>query len=176
MTPDEALRRIAEREEWRTVIDWPDYEVSSTGQVRSRKSGRVRIRRQHLSAHRYHAVVLSMDGRTKRAKVAHLVARAFLGPRPADSTVNHKDGDRLNNHAANLEYITQGENNRHAYELGLRKKGEQHHSAKLSVEDIREIRRLVADGWTKTAVANRFGVTRPSVCDIIFGVTWRHVA
>lgn len=59
-------------------------------------------------------------GRVKSFLVHRLIARAFLGP-PPDSTnrwlVNHKDGDKSNNHAANLEYATVSQNVAHHYRL-----------------------------------------------------------
>jgi len=57
-----------------------------------------------------------------RYSVHRLVAYAYLEP-PTDPTrtqVNHIDGDKLNNHYTNLEWITGKENVKHAYETGLR--------------------------------------------------------
>ena len=51
--------------------------------------------------------------------VHRLVAEAFHGLIPAGYTVNHMDGNILNNAASNLEIITHAENMRHAYEFGL---------------------------------------------------------
>lgn len=48
-----------------------------------------------------------------------MVTEAFLGIRPKDLTVNHIDGDKLNNSKENLEYITRTENIKHAVKLGL---------------------------------------------------------
>ena len=54
-----------------------------------------------------------------RLHVHQLVAKQFL-PNPDNRTqVNHKDGNKLNNHVDNLEWATNGENQIHAYQTGL---------------------------------------------------------
>lgn len=49
--------------------------------------------------------------------VHHLVAEVFHGESVLE--VNHKDGNKLNNHWTNLEYVTRRENHLHGVELGL---------------------------------------------------------
>jgi hypothetical protein len=48
-----------------------------------------------------------------------LVAKFFIGERPENYVVNHKDGNKLNNRPANLEYVTIAENIYHAVQNGL---------------------------------------------------------
>ena len=64
-------------------------------------------------------VNLYKDGKPKEFLVARLVAMTFLGLPPKGYTVNHKDGNRLNNAIENLEWLTIGDNVRHAFETGL---------------------------------------------------------
>lgn len=54
-------------------------------------------------------------------RVHRLVAAAFLGESEEGHVVNHKNGDRFDNRVENLEYVTQGENVKHAWDNGLRK-------------------------------------------------------
>lgn len=107
--------------EWRECF-YGFYEVSNEGQVRRKKpcprtgsSWAGRMLKPSLNWCGYYRVMLSARTVKKERKIHALVARAFIGPRPAGLQVNHKDGNRLNNHASNLEYTTPGENTRHYF-------------------------------------------------------------
>ena len=92
------------------------YEVSDQGQVRSKAKGR--ILRPRASGPGYSAVSLSKHGKVKNRYIHHLVAFAFIGKRPDGMDINHKDCDKENNAVSNLEYISHGENQRHAARMG----------------------------------------------------------
>lgn len=107
-------------EVWKTIKDFPNYEVSNTGKVRNKETKyiirplngsngylSVRIRKQH-------------GDYEKPSRLIHrLVAEAFLGGKHPDLQVNHKDGNKHNNHVNNLEWCTRKENSQHALSLGL---------------------------------------------------------
>lgn len=57
----------------------------------------------------------------KRFFVHRLVAYHFVDGYQDGLVVNHKDGNKLNNEADNLEWVTRSENDLHAFKLGLRK-------------------------------------------------------
>ena len=65
----------------------------------------------------YEAVKLYYNGRYNQHYVHRLVAEAFIDGR--DETVNHKDGNKQNNHVSNLEWMSYSDNNKHARENGL---------------------------------------------------------
>lgn len=109
-------------ETWRPVPRWESYyEVSDLGQVRSlprnkphwrggtmRVAGR--ILKQATLATGYQRVTLQVENRREQRDVQTLVAEAFFGSRPRGEEVRHKDGNRRNNRADNLEYGTSGQN------------------------------------------------------------------
>lgn len=64
-----------------------------------------------------------------------LVASTFIGDIEG-KTVNHKDGNTLNNAIDNLEIVTQLENNIHAIQTGLMPTGEKHGKAKYTDEEL----------------------------------------
>lgn len=67
----------------------------------------------------YQKVMLYKNGEYKNALVHRLVAEAFVENPDNKKIVNHKDGDKTNNYADNLEWVTHGENMTHAYKNGL---------------------------------------------------------
>lgn len=166
---------------WRAISGWP-YEISSSGVLRH-TSGR--IRKVHPTGWGYPIAELwrGDGGRGERKFVAlhNLVAEHFLGPRPLEKEVNHKDGIKMHNCSANLEYMTRSENLYHAYATGLNKRenhsmpGERHPNAKLLDTDIPKIRTLAKQGLTQKEIARRFSVCANTVGGILRADNWRHV-
>lgn len=119
--------------------------------------------------------------RLRKSYVHRIVCRAWHGPPPTpDHEVNHIDGDKLNNHPDNLEWVTHRENLQHAWSTGLtppppRPLGEEHHSAKLTRESVLELRRLWRAGWTSPQLAARYGISQRSAYSAATGRTWKHV-
>lgn len=64
-------------------------------------------------------VNLWKDGKPKEFLVARLVALTFLGEPQQGFTVNHKDGNRMNNAIYNLEWLSLADNIKHGFETGL---------------------------------------------------------
>lgn len=114
-------------EDWKSIDNWETYKVSNHGRVFSCKSSK--IMKICVSQHGYEYVNLSrvIKGTLKQRRfyIHRIVALHFLWPPIGVMDVNHKDGNKRNNNIANLEFVTRGENIRHAVRLGLRtyKKG-----------------------------------------------------
>ena len=66
-----------------------------------------------LNRHGYLDVNLSKEGKHRTFRVHKLVAEAFHGPRPLGKIVHHKDGNKLNNRADNLEWLSHHEHGLH---------------------------------------------------------------
>jgi hypothetical protein len=128
---------------WAPVREFPEhYEISSHGQLRRKKSGK--LRKPQAIKGGYVLATMSVNGKIFGRYVHRLVVDAFLGPIALGLEVNHKDGVKTNNGVANLEVVTTSENRIHRYRvLGCKPNrviGIRHHSAILPWEQIQAIR------------------------------------
>lgn len=105
-------------EEWKIIPNYECYyEASNTGKVRNLVTKL--ILKQDISRN-YPKVCLSKENKKKTLTIHRLIATTFLKKDIENLTVNHKDGNKLNNNVKNLECITLSENINHAFENGLR--------------------------------------------------------
>ena len=118
-------------EVWKDISGFEGrYQVSDAGRVRSldrkvhgvSKAGRVYPRKVRGAVLRPGAcrgyLIVNLHP-TGTIAVHLLVARAFVGGCAPGLEVNHKDGDKHNNAAANLEWVTRRGNQIHAVATGL---------------------------------------------------------
>ena len=170
------------QEEWRPVPGYEGlYEVSTLGSVRRAKDSRLRsaghVLALSISTQGYPQITLSREGKRRTEKVHHVVAAAFIGPRPEGMYVLHSDGTKTNNNTENLRYGSPSENmydaHRHGTNCGF-KKGTEHDRAKLTEGQVREIRAI--KGRTISSLSREYGVARKTVRQIINKEIWRHVS
>lgn len=96
---------------WGKIKDFPDYEISTDGQVMSFKGGKPHLLKQWISDKGYCMVGLSRNGIEYNKRVHVLMAETFIGPAtPQKPLVLHYDDNKLNNNLYNLEYGTFSEN------------------------------------------------------------------
>ncbi|SEJ87679.1 NUMOD4 motif-containing protein [Sphingobium sp. AP50] len=170
---------IIQHEEWRSVNGYEGfYEVSNMGRVRSLerftsrglKGGNVLA--TPPSAVGYSTITLCRDGTQKCAYVHHLVAAAFLGPRPYKHDICHNDGDRLNNEAANLRYDTRAGNFADMHVHGTRYVSKRR---KLTPDVVRLIRSRLDEGQSGRSLAFEYDVTPAAITHIKQGKNWSHL-
>lgn len=162
-------------EEWRDVPSYKGYYLASSfGQVWSVKSSKL-LKSGFVSG--YPMVVLCKDGAHKDFYVHRLVLLAFVGPPPKGHECNHKNGTKTDNRPENLEWVLPSENIKHSIEvLGHSRTGSDGPGAKLTEDDVREIRRLYKTGkWNQYELANIFGVSQPAVSNIVRRTAWASV-
>lgn len=127
------------KEVYRTIKEFPKYEVSSVGNIRNLRTGKTL--KPCIDYLGYGIVNLyNEDLKLHRRKISRLVAKAFI-PNPENKrVVNHKDLDKSNDCVDNLEWCTHKENTQHAMRNGIRM------GTPKGYKFSREVRRNMSEG------------------------------
>lgn len=172
-----------QEERWRPVRGFVGlYEVSNLGRVRSIsryvKFGRGekliegRILAQSMSAG-YPAVCLCDGPYQSKRNIHRLVAEAFV---PGEGeVVRHLDGDQMNSRAENLAWGSHKDNEADKVRHGTKLEGVSHPNAKVTPDQVRQIRRLHAQKNSQLDIARVTGVNRGTVGKIVRGEAWGSV-
>lgn len=147
-------------EEWRQCEGYYPYEISNTGKVRNRRTGR--IMKTFINSHGYEAISLRKDGECKIRPIHRLLAEAYIEGDHEGLDVNHIDGNKRNNDLNNLEFCTRKENTIHGFRMGL---NWSHKKKKVQIIETGEIFNSI------TECAMHLGVDRTAVGSCINGRT-----
>ncbi len=141
------------------------YRISTFGRVFSKsrvieRNGKPAVLKGRMlkirvpKRNKYYATVgLCRNGVVHSMYLHRLIAETFI-PNPKNKPeVNHKDGNRRNNHVSNLEWITHRGNARHAARLGLWAK------QKLTHDQVRVIKKRLKQGEVQKVIAKEYGVS-----------------
>jgi hypothetical protein len=97
-------------EKWNKIKDFPDYEVSNLGNVKSNKRNRTMILSARKCNGGYCLVAIWKDNKRYDRLIHRLVAEAFIDNTDNKPEIDHIDRNPLNNKVENLRYVTRSEN------------------------------------------------------------------
>ncbi len=153
---------------FKNIPGLPSYRVGSDGSVWSLKTERL-LACVRENASGYFVVTLYRRGSGKVVRrLHHLVLEAFVGPRPPGMEACHNDDDRTNNALCNLRWGTRLENA--ADRVRNRRTG-----AKVTDEQVVEIREEAARGTPQKILAGKFGVGANHISRIVRRTHRKHV-
>ena len=168
---DSVEEKHIEGEIWMPINGYEGlYEVSNFGRI---KSLRKNIILSLNNNGEYSRVNLSKDTKQKNKLVHILVAEAFISNPENKKFINHKKGNKKDNRATELEWMTQVENNKHSYDTGLARvnRGESNGSSKLTEKDVIKIRELHFK-LSSRKIGEIFNVCHSTILDVINNKTW----
>ena len=165
-------------EEWRPIPGFlPRYRISSLGRLVNTETGRELG--GELDRDGYRRVNLSDGTASRKRRIHRLVCEAFHGPCPSGHECGHLNGTKLDNSATNLAWVTRRENMQHNNLHGVSgrggPKGERHPDAKLTAEDVIQMRFRARGGESCRALGRAFGVGHAQANAIIRGAAWKGV-
>jgi len=177
-------------EVWKDVPGYEGfYQVSDLGQVKSlakkvsMSDGRTYTVREKLLKPtwrgRYFYVMFSNSGKEITNLVHRLVLLAFAGPCPEGMECRHLDGNSKNNQLKNLKWGTKKDNGEDRVRHGTSKgahPGEEHHNAKLSAGQVREIRKRARNGERPCNLAREFVISESIIRRIRDGMGWKSIS
>jgi hypothetical protein len=163
---------------WKPILGFEGfYECSSFGNFRSVRGGKGTRFHKPIktwqSDRGYARIELRVNRKRHKVFAHRLIAKTFFGD--SDLTVNHKNGIRHDNRIENLEFLSSGDNTRHAARITGRNQGEKHGRAKLNNADAKAIRIQRESGQRVADIAKQYGVARSTISMLLTGKNWSSI-
>ena len=159
-------------EQWRDVLGFENiYQVSDYGNVRSIKSGLGKKITKPTKGDTRPFVNLHKNGKQKIMRIHKIVLEAFVGECPEGLECCHNDGNSQNNHVSNLRWDTHKSNIHDRIKHGTSNRGELCGTAKLTLEQVRQIRN---DNRLQKFIAADYKVNASVISRIKTGSRWKY--
>lgn len=164
-------------EEWKEIPGFPFQYISNLGRVTNYTGGLRSTFLMGRKNHKYVHVHLYNGKESKNKSVHRLIAEAFVPNTQNKPYVNHINGIKTDNRPENLEWCTQLENVRHSISIGTYALGEKHSHAKLTNDQVREIReiRISNPDITIKELSKKYGINPGGMSRVCSGVHYKNV-
>ena len=156
------------------IINGATYTVYENGDVYGKQKKII----QRTNIDGYLTFTAGKKGNRMSVRTHRLVAKAFVPNPNGYPEVDHKDANRENAAASNLEWVSHQENVNRAHKKGHyagRIQGEKNPKAKLKEEQVRDLRELYEYGYTIRDLHKQFGIPESTIGNIVHRHTWKDV-
>jgi hypothetical protein len=175
-------------EEWKKIENFPDYQISNFGRVKSLKFGKEKIRKFYKDKDNYLIIRLYNNGKSKYKKSHQLVYETFYNDKlKSNECVHHKDENKENNYYENLEKITKyNHNSFHKKNITnetrnkLRESrkqyvGENHPRHKLTEQQVIQINMLFKLNFKNCEIYKLYDIDKTIISKIRMKKIWSYV-
>lgn len=179
MSLDNFDRNFDETETFISLDKYPNIQIGNKGTIKSvfKENDHIKLKPYPNNMGYLSVTISGGKTREKRKMVHSLVAEAFL-PKPFDKTwlITHKDRNKLNNCAENLEWKSRSEICKEDFIKGRRKNyGEGCNLNKLSEDKVKHIATLLEEGMKSDEIAKKYKISTTTIDHIKYGRTWKHL-
>lgn len=164
---------------YKTIDEFPTYEINSIGEVRNKKTHKLKYIHVHSSG--YVLIQFKKNGKAYTRKIHRLVAEYFVEKPSCSDTENivvkHKDNNKQNNVYTNLEWDSQFNNMQDAFSDNLipPRKGELNGRSILTESLVHEICKDYELGMLPQEAMEKYKISRAQATKIRVGFAWKHV-
>lgn len=162
----------------KAIPNYKGYYITTDGDVYSTKKSKLPVKmKSNIDTSNYYRITLiTKPNEAKTLLVHRLVAITYI-PNPDNlPQVNHKDGNKLNNNVDNLEWVTAGDNQRHAYDTGLKSvSGESNPRSILKEDQVLLIYNQLKEGRRVIDIAKEYGATTGMIGSIKDRTNWNYL-
>lgn len=155
------------------INHFPNYQITDSGEVLKTNG---EIKASSIDKKGYHHITLSNKGNKTTFLLHKLVALHFIPNINNLPQINHIDGNKSNNCKDNLEWVNGSTNIIHSFNNGLSDyKGEKNGRAKLTNNQIKEIKKLINNKIKLKDIALQFNVHPNTISEIKRNKKWKHI-
>jgi hypothetical protein len=165
-------------EEWKTILEFPEYQVSNLGRVKRVVASQGAVTGRILKpfdSNGYKKVCLTSGSKKRKVAIHRLVLETFVGMPSEKLDCCHWNGIRSDNRIENLRWASRSENMKDAKRHGTATIGEKNGQAILNSSDVLKIRELRKSGAKVIDMARMYNVTHQAISDICNRRNWRHI-
>lgn len=124
---------------------------------------------------KYLGIKLCNNGKSKKIRMHAFVLEAFKGKAPPGCQCRHRNGKHTDNRLCNLYWGTPAQDYADMRRHGTAPIGVRNGSCKLTLQQVKDIKYLLAAGDSVNSIARAYGISHSNVSMIKSGITWKEV-
>lgn len=176
------MRRIKRREQWKMILKYPSYAISTLGRIKRIKSyqgyraGRI-LSTKYINGRGYKIATLWKDNKKYILPIHVLVLSTFRKRPGSKYSGHHRNEDKLRNYLSNLIWIEHGKHTTHHCKGKERLdiKGRKNPAVKLTILQVRKIKKMLFNNISISIISKTTGINRSNIKNIKYGYTWKHI-